>query len=182
MLRINEKGQSLIEVLVVGVVSAIMIIALVMIILSSLKNAQFAQNQTQATKLAQDTIDRIRILRDNNAYNTLTSPTVSKCFMELWNNTSGTDFFCGLPGKVCYYDLTESGTLAFLGNTDSPPFAKSVKIPDSIFTRQIQVSQPNRAVATDYVNVTVGVSWSDTSGAHSSDLETVITKPNYDCI
>lgn len=176
MLRTNEKGQSLVEVLVVGVVSAIMIIALVMIILNSLKNAQFAQNQTQATKIAQDTIDKIRILRDNNSTNTLTkSGSPSACFNELWNATG--NFKCddisqtsGDP--VCYYQLISDSSL------DKVDYINSSVDLTGGFSRRITVRQTNA----DEVRMTVTILWKDTSGEHNSVLETVITKPNYDCI
>lgn len=179
MFQGNEKGQSLIEVLVVGVVSAIMILALIVIILNSLKNAQFAQNQTQATKLAQDTIDKIRILRDNNANSTLiptSGPAV--CFKELWNNTPNTDYSCGGSNPTinfCYYKLTSNTTMTFVGIVNNSGVIDTLS---NGFTRQIKVSQPSPGEA----NVTVIINWNDSSGAHSSDLETVITKPNYDCI
>ncbi len=40
---INQRGQSLIEVLVALVIASIMIVSLVFVILSSLRNAQFAR-------------------------------------------------------------------------------------------------------------------------------------------
>lgn len=172
----NEHGQSLIEVLVVGVVSAMMVVALIAIILSSLKNAQFAQNQTQATKLAQDTIDKIRILRDNNAYNTLGS----SCFIELFNVGSGAPFVCG-TNKFCYYKLSGSSSMTFSGADIYPPTNSSLGV-DYLtggFSRQIRVSQD---VSGAYVRLIVTISWQDSSGSHSSNLETIITKPNYDCV
>ncbi|MDD2823304.1 MAG: prepilin-type N-terminal cleavage/methylation domain-containing protein [Candidatus Daviesbacteria bacterium] len=167
----KQSGQSLIEVLVVGVVSAIMIIALIAIILNSLKNAQFAQNQTQATKYAQDTIDRIRILRDNNKESTINDDGTYYCFNKLWGGV-GDPLYCG-AGGYCYYSLNNTGTVL-----NKVTLASSVVSLTGSFLRQIKVTQP----FPNEVAVTAIISWSDSSGDHNSTLETIITKPNYDCI
>lgn len=167
----RERGQSLIEVLVVLVLATMMIVALITVILLSLKNAQFAQNQTKATKIAQDTMDQIRILRDDNKNNTLTMsgiPPVSECFNELWNS-SNANFGCG--GLVCYYKLTTSG----LDKKDS--LSAKEDLGDG-FSRQIKVTQNN----SNEVELTTEISWTDSTGEHSSNLETYLTKPNYECI
>jgi len=169
MLKTNEKGQSLIEVLVVGVISAIMIIALIVIILNSLKNAQFAQNQTMATKYAQDAIDKIRILRDGNKEGSLLPISgSSSCFKELWNSTSGTDFDCT---PDCYYQLNTGSALQRISTSE-------VNLTGG-FSRQVKVNQDHDFP--DEAMVTVTISWTDSSGAHSSILDTIITKPNYEC-
>lgn len=159
----KQKGQSLIEVLVVLAITSIMLVALIMIILASLKNAQFAQNQTQATKLAQNTIDQIRILRDNNKNGTLDTA----CFVELWNTST---HYCTTAD--CYYRLTTLGD--YLENKGTTSFKDSL---GGGFSRQIKISQP---IGTN-IKLTVEVFWTDSSGEHSSNLETVLTKVDYDC-
>jgi Tfp pilus assembly protein PilV len=180
MLISDQKGQSLIEVLVVGAVSAVMIVALAVIILSSLKNAQFAQNQTQATKLAQDAIDKIRILRDGNANMTLTPPNDSAvCFSKLWEINS--NFDCSAQvGSYCYYRLTlpaaQTGKIS-LDEMTTEPAAKDTSIGNG-FYRLIKINQTSNTE----VRLVVQVGWTDSSGEHNSNLETILTKPNYDCI
>lgn len=177
----NEKGQSLIEVLVVLVLAAMMIVALITIVLVSLKNAQFAQNQTKATKLAQDTIDNIRILRDNNQNKSLL-PNDS-CFDQLWN-TGSTDFGCG-GGDDCYYGLVtfldppllrlRREALAFKENLGDG-FLRQIKV------TQDDVSNPDDGLSPGEVKLVVEISWTDSTGEHKSNLETYLIKPNYDCI
>lgn len=165
----KQTGQSLIEVLVVLVLAAMMIVALISIILLSLKNAQFAQNQTKATKIAQDTIDQIRILRDDNKYGTLTlSGQPAECFNILWDS-SNSNFGC--EGNECYYMLTTPG----LNKKDS--LSGKENLEDGFF-RQIKVTQNTPSE----VKVAVEVSWTDSTGEHSSKLETYLIKPNYECI
>lgn len=161
----KQKGQSLVEVLVVLVIAAVMVIALIMIILASLKNAQFAQNQTQATKLAQDTIDKIRILRDKNSNNTLANYSPTGCFRGLWDSA-----YC--RAGFCYYKLMPRGD--YLDQTRAPSLRDQF---DNGFSRQIKISPPTGS----NIKLIVEVFWADSSGEHSSNLETVLTKVDYTC-
>lgn len=170
---LNQKGQSLIEVLVVGTVAAAMIIALIIIILNSLKNAQFAQSQTQATNLAQDTIDKIRVLRDNNKINTIQYGSTFYCFNELWGNSRGDYLYCGGTGSYCFYTLDDSVNIL----NKVAENLSTVTVTNG-FSRQIKVSQPSA----DQADLIVSIIWQDSTGSHSSDLETIITKPNYGCV
>ena len=81
----NEKGQTLIELIVVVAVSVIVTGALVFAIIASLRNASFSKNQSQATKLAQEGIERVRIGRDKNRPITNLPPVVS------WNGTGASN-------------------------------------------------------------------------------------------
>lgn len=175
----NEKGQSLIEILVVLVVAVIMMIALINIILSGLKNAQFAQNQTKATKLAQDAIDKIRVLRDSNKDGTL-SPDGSTygCFNLLWKNDTASAFYCGADtNNYCYYQLNMvSPKLTLVSASHSKQ-----SIEDG-FGRQIIVNPSANSADNTEIKLIVRISWNDSSGEHNSNIESVLTKPNYDCI
>lgn len=171
----KQDGQSLIEVLVVLVVATMMIVALITIILSSLKNAQFAQNQTKATKLAQDTVDKIRIFRDGNKNGTLSSDgSTFVCFNQLWNNDSTSSFYCGAD-NYCYYQIDTSGSKLTL-------MADSYKqsIGDG-FYRQIKVNPTVNLTTNVEVKLIVQISWTDSSGEHNSNSENILIKPDYDC-
>ncbi|KKQ78266.1 MAG: hypothetical protein US99_C0027G0005 [Candidatus Daviesbacteria bacterium GW2011_GWF2_38_6] len=63
---LTNKGQTLIEVIVVAMVGILVVTALTFAVIFSLRNASFAKNQSQATKLAQEGIERVRGLRDRN--------------------------------------------------------------------------------------------------------------------
>lgn len=174
----NEKGQSLIEVLVVLVIATMMTVSLIIIILISLKNAQFAQNQTRATKIAQDTIDQIRILRDDNKNGTLSVPLVeTACFNRLWDYTARSNFDCrNIRGfSDCYYELNSSG---ILDRRTSQPDKAVPLTSEPGFSRSIKVTQNS----INEIKLAVEISWADSSGGHSSNLETYLIKPNYDCI
>lgn len=62
----SEKGQTLVEVVVALGVAVLVIIALVAATTTSVRNAQFAKNQSLATKYAQEGMEKVRALRDQN--------------------------------------------------------------------------------------------------------------------
>lgn len=62
------KGQALFEIVIAVGIILILVIALISVATLSLLNAQFARNQTLATKYAQEAIEKIRAYRDNNSW------------------------------------------------------------------------------------------------------------------
>ncbi len=62
----NMKGQTLIEVLAALSILAIIATSMGAVVVSSLNSAQFAKNETLATKYAQEGMEAIRRLRNDN--------------------------------------------------------------------------------------------------------------------
>lgn len=60
----QEKGQSLIEVILALAVALLVIVALVRLTVTSIRNAQFAKNKARATQYAQESMEEARRLRD----------------------------------------------------------------------------------------------------------------------
>src|SRR3989338_7550054 len=83
-LLLRDKGQTLLELVVVMGVSVLVIGALVFATISSLRNAQFSKNQTLATKLAQERIERVRTARDRNHIITISGVTA----INSWDGNS----------------------------------------------------------------------------------------------
>jgi hypothetical protein len=154
---LTDKGQTLLEVIIAITVGIIVIGALTFATISSLRNADFAQKQSQATKLAQEGIEKVRGIRDrdemidngsqvpfSSIYSTTCNPTCTFYFKMLGPNT---------------FSLTQSSVTEDLGDG---------------FTRQIVVSdisgQPNEKKVISLVK------WSDYSGEHESRLTTILGK------
>ncbi|MBI4037373.1 type II secretion system protein [Candidatus Daviesbacteria bacterium] len=192
----KQSGQSLIEVLVGLSIAAVVLGGLLISIMVSLKNAQFAQNQARATKYAQEAIDQIRAIKERNSTVTFAAVVVgSSCqgatacngntsckFKHLW--------FCSLPltegassfkspctvkplGGVsgCYFNLSADGLN--LNEPNSPDLVNQSL--SGGFSRQILLSDPGFPLYGTEKNVNVKVKWSDSSGEHESNLETVLT-------
>jgi len=64
----NYKGQTLIEVVVAVGVVVLLAVSLITTNLVTQKTSRSARNTTQATKLAQDYAEKIRIIRDRDGY------------------------------------------------------------------------------------------------------------------
>lgn len=60
----RKEGQSLIEVLVALAITLLVIVALVRVTISSVRNADFAKKQSQATAYAQEGMENMRAYRD----------------------------------------------------------------------------------------------------------------------
>lgn len=74
------SGQSLIEVVVSIGVAVILAISLITTSLITQKSARSARNNTQATKLVQQTLEQLRVLRDRKGFATFPSALTSACF------------------------------------------------------------------------------------------------------
>lgn len=145
---IKEKGQTLIELIVVMAVGIVIITALTFAAIYTLRNANFAKNQAQATKLAQGGMETVRSIRDRD-------PT----FVGLWSDNFGT-----CANGTCYY--------IFSGNSFTSGTNLSFEDLGNGLKRQIQMK--NGASFDTEKIVTVLVRWSDISGDHDSNLTTVL--------
>lgn len=175
----RQSGQTLIEVLIVLVVGSIMLTGLSVMVISSLRNAEFAQNQIKATKYAQDAIDKIRAIRDWNQDGSVIlvdkdqgQKTIS--FSGLWAENLSVNFPCGSdPGH--YFTLTE-GSDPSLVLQDVTCTNKDTDLNDKGLTRQIFIT--DTTAGNEYQvekTITVKVSWMDAGGRHDSNLQTILT-------
>src|SRR3989344_2749287 len=132
----NNKGQSLIEAVIVVAVGVIVMGSLVFATIASLRNAEFAKNQAIATKLAQEGIEQVRSGRNRNAAITgLTIGTTSWDDTRLWSNRISNS--CLDP---CYFKLLTGGQLQFLQAAQST-IPDNAKIDtNTFFKRVIQLS------------------------------------------
>jgi len=184
----DEKGQSLIELVVVVAVIVIVVGALTFATIASLRNASFSKNQAQATKLAQEGIERVRTGRDRNKVITHGGGLGSVISWD-GNNLGQGKFWdylingnCGnlqlAPPVYCFFNVDNEGKLAYLtaygpissqptlppGVESIPPFSRAVVISDDTTTSGVQKT------------VTVIVTWKDVSGPHESRLTTILRK------
>lgn len=181
----NEKGQTLLELIVVISVSVIIIGALVFATIASLRNAQFSKNQSQATKLAQEGIEKVRTGRDrnakiNNVPNSSDCPNVSS-----WNGDSNGN---AIWSCKIYNTIGSGGDGYFRFNTVYPNdldfrttsttfLDSSAEDPlsDGKFKRVVILSDNSLSFGSQKT-VTVIVRWNDFSGPHESRLTTILRK------
>ncbi len=164
----KQSGQSLIEVLVALTVVVIMIVALIAFILSGLKNAQFAQNQSKATKLAQETMDQIKNIRDRNGdvfYG------FSQKFSVLWGVNMSTVYFNleqpanSPPSLAQITDLSRKDVNLTGGNEG---FKRQIIFEDSADSLNILYYAKAK-------KITVIIKWTDSTGEHESNIQTILS-------
>lgn len=175
----STKGQSLLELVVVIGVSVLVIGSLTFATISSIRNAQLAQNQAQATRFAQEGIERIRDTRDRNLpirYFPTSARTIQ--WSGIWGYIIANS--CppsGLSGSaLCYFVLNLSASnetlgLDTLGASTTFPQNAEVLL-NGKFHRAVVISD----ISSSEKQISVIVSWSDFSGDHQSKLTTVLRK------
>ncbi|OGD87217.1 hypothetical protein A2870_03660 [Candidatus Curtissbacteria bacterium RIFCSPHIGHO2_01_FULL_41_11] len=138
----KKKGQSLIEVVIALAVVVALAISLVTASLITQRTSRSASNNTEATKLALQTIEQIRALRDRKGFAELVNNTGLSCKRLLMPASDPKD-----------WSLTATGTCP--ENITSTIFARAIFIEDD------NPSSANRR------KVTVTISWDESSGTQS---------------
>lgn len=164
-----ERGQSLLEITLTLGIAALVISAIAITTIIGLQNSEYSQNQIQATKLAQEGLEAIRSMRDNDTPVTyLINPY---CWNDsdtnkVWTLSTGTYYLrlSSTPGSAC------SGYSAL---SDSPSEPKI----QGKFNRTVLMEPAFIAAGQYQIKFTVTVSWVDSSGTHQSALATILT--NY---
>ncbi len=151
----TASGQSLIEVLIAFVVSVVIGIALVSAGLATQKSSISARNKSQATKLALEYLEKIRLMRDTNGFSTLTSSSTN-CYTI--NNNSSTD-----PAS---WTLSSSAACT---STDG----EAVTLNNTNFYRKLTITDITANVSK---KVLVTVSWSEGINARSVSEETTLSQ------
>jgi len=166
-----EKGQTMVEVLVVLVVAAVILVSLITVVLNSLKNAQFAQKQITATKYAQEAMDTIKTIRDRDGNVTGWTEDTEK-FSYLWDvYMSNVCLVNSSPGP-CYFKLGNELSLEKMA-------VDGAEILREGFSRYILIEDEDSSLYDEYKTekkVTVKVQWDDSSGSHESNLQTILVK------
>lgn len=174
----NNKGQTLIE-LVVGLgLLAVTITILSVATITGLQNSQFSKNQAQATKLAQEGMEKVRSIRERNY--TVCGPSPVKD----WNSIYSTAMACQPNPASCSYVLATLSDPIREGCTPSEFWLNNVNStqPEEImtggvsFNRLIIIKDYGTPSVLTQKEVTVTVSWTDLSGTHSSKLVTVMVE------
>lgn len=187
----NERGQSLAEVIIAATVGILVVSALTFATIFSLRNANAAKTAAQATKLAQEGIEIVRLGRDRNSPIT---GTFAGDNVTSWNGDSNgvgslwsyqINGNCGRtnPLTYCYFRIDNSGTLGYLGEASSIP---ALADPIGQFQRVVLLSDestpvtlPGGSIVPSYQvqkKITVIVIWADFAGFHESKLVTILRK------
>lgn len=109
--RFTNEGQSLVEVIVSVAIAVLVAIALISMSIITGRAARAAKNNTQATKLAQEYIEQVRIFRDRNGFGLI-------------------------PIDGCYKIDTSQLENAWLVQ----PCPQTIPLDNTVFTRKVDIS------------------------------------------
>lgn len=163
----NNRGQSLLEVIVVSAVGVLIAGALVFATISSLRNANLAKSQAQVTKLSQEGIERLRASRDRNGevyFSPLNRPLWADD--SLWNSQIAS--YCANP---CYFNISGSNLTNIGAGGPIPSSAELV----GQFNRVVILSDETSRYQVEKI-ATVVVVWTDFAGKHESRLTTILRR------
>lgn len=175
----NQRGENLIELMVVLTVAILVIGSLVFSTISSLRNSQFSKNQIQATKYAQAGIEQVRSMRDRDGgisnFPATGSPQViysitSWSDPDLWSDDIKEFGAC----NPCYFVISSNQQ-----DIESKGDPNDSTIEDiggeGKFFRYLILDDDEDNYEKEK-KVTVVVKWNDVSGSHESRLTTILRK------
>lgn len=178
---IKESGQSLIELVVVIAMTVLIVTALTIAAIASLRNTDLAKSQVQATKLAQEGLERVRQARDMNG---LIAGLGGPDPIISWDgNAAGNGALwdhdiraacddTASPPVYCFFKLQGPNGLKFISSSATFPYDLPTIEEIGNFQRAIilEDSSPTKKLVISVVQ------WRDYSGLHESRLSTYLGK------
>jgi type II secretory pathway pseudopilin PulG len=195
--KLNNKGQTLIEVLIAVAVGTLIVASLLGLAARSNRNANFARASGQASKLAQQGLEIVRnieSLNDDGAI--IDDPAGCAAPCDEWTDLYTVDldlvndkqeFVLLSPGGVC--STTNSSWCLDIDpdpeeiTHDNFNFKRTVEISDTpwdeglggaSYCHTTQPPDPNLFDETHAKQVTVKVTWDDPTGSHETSVATCI--------
>ncbi len=184
----NQKGQTLIEVLVAIAIGTLVVTAILGLATRSTRNANFARTSEQATKLSQQGLEIVRNIRDVDADDSIDLFAPVSKWSEIYNQDLidsaapfGTEFKllspdCGTTPVSASWCLSDNTALPETITNDNQNFIRRVFIADT--ARPGGVSDchtaDNNFDEGDSKQVTVVVEWTDPVGSHEAKVVTCL--------
>lgn len=168
-----RRGQSLIEVMIAFTVSVVIGIALVNAGLATQRASISARNNSQATKLAQEYLEDIRLIRDVAGYSAFDSPTdprfqLSGFVDTCWriNTNSSTD-----PSAWRFTSISRNLAVC----NPNTPYANDEKVTlnNTVFSRRLVVHIVTTNLSRKF---TAKVVWNEGTNIRSVNEETTLTQ------
>lgn len=158
-----NKGQSLLELIIVMAVAIIVVGALTVVTISALRNANLSKNQLQATKFAQEGMEKVRSIRDRDGTVITNFGGVPRDkFFQLWD----VKLIDVCTPQPCNFLLNSSDNILTQNNTTFESL-------EGGFERRIKITDDNQTWQ-NRKTITVLVNWVDFAGTHESHLKTIL--------
>lgn len=164
-----NRGQALLEITISLGIILVIVTVLTMAVLDGLKNSQFSQDQTQATKLAEETINTVKTIKARNCPVNMGYSLDPEFYF--WQENTNLIWDVSLPTPANFHidsvncEMIEINASSF----------DAVPVGFEKFQRKVtMVNEPSTVL--DRKKVRVEVSWYDANGLHSSVQETILTE------
>jgi type II secretory pathway pseudopilin PulG len=157
----KQIGQTLLEIVVILAVLGLVLGGLITLLLNGSKNSQFSKNQAQATKLGQEALDSVRIMKNREDCQVIASGTSYYWINStplVWDNSAM------IINKIYSVSLQPTCRLQEI----STPLATDN------FKRSIKLEADG--VSLNRLKVISIISWTDVSGSHESNLFTILAQ------
>lgn len=167
----SNKGQSLIELVVMIGLALIVITGLTILTMNSIRNTQFSNAQIQASKFAQEGIERVRVIKTQN--HVVCVDSSRRFWNDLWGytcNSTNCKFILrqAPPNNTLCNGVAPSGYWLSLANA-----ATSEDLGGGFF-REVYIEDHGATNSRRKIVRSV-VTWTDVTGTHQSELVTILT-------
>lgn len=165
---LSEKGQTIMEIIFAMGLAAVVLVVLVSTITAALRDARVAKNQSLAAKYAQEGLEALRTIRQNN-------------FADL--NTYKTD--CNKTASAYLYQVSSEWRLRagpydqFVNQTSNGVFARVVYVVP-VYRNAGNITgcgDVGSTIDTNSYQVYVQINWKESSGDQKTEVSTVLTNP-----
>ncbi len=153
---VNNRGQTLIEVLIASAIVVLISVSLISASLISVKDSRFSQNQSIASELSQKMIEEVRAERDR------------RITADDWTGFNALAGACyGFSGTPADFNLTVAVSCASL--------PAAVNIDNTDFYPKARIERINTNLGQYAVCVYATVRFDDATGARYSKKKTILT-------
>jgi len=154
------SGQTLIEVVVSIGIAVLLAISLITTSLITQKSSRSARNNSQATKLVQQTLEQLRIFRDRHPPD---DPIVDDAL----------EFLPNAPTATCYsLDATSNIPDNWTLNSASCSTTQTITLDNTNFNRKIEMI--NQGLNAEKRLITITISWDESGQTRSVKSQTFL--------
>lgn len=183
----SQSGQTLIELLAALAIGILLITGFVSLGVTALRNSTSSSDQVTATKYAQEGIEAMITIRDQNSPCNGATCAIQNFSVSQWQDLFTTSMTCTSPSDLttsCANDFVLLTSTCSLGNpltaqrciqrNASSYNTSSWQIGSTKFYRKIRIT--DALGVTNVKDVTVFVWWTDAIGLHKSVLSRKLSK------
>lgn len=169
-----QKGQTLLELIIALGLLIIIATAITVSTSSGLKNSLFSSNQAQATKYAQEGLEKVKLIKTRNSPICLKPPASPACinWSDLWPDPPYLPITMSLSDNPFIFETNPA--VCGAGITLCLKYSATPEKIDANFSRQIFVLDVLDSAIQK--KIIARVTWTDSSGPHNSELVTVLAK------